>query len=213
MNTPSTIPSPETHVGVGGDFARVFDQDDYMIMFNSLDEVSVVLRAHMIMEEFLNIWCNRITGTEDLFEGTFVPFKTKLIIAKNLGLAPEYEDILDRFNEVRNRYSHKRKYALEQSRLDALKNKVNALQSDPPMLPCEQYHIYAQGRDQFGRPHELRHEWSTTDTKKRVLLVVIQLVMKFVQWMQIEFNRRGIQYNLIVWPAKSESNGNENHQK
>ena len=203
MSNPLPIPNPETHVGVGGDFARVFDHEDYLIMFNSLDEVSVVLRAHMILEEFLNIWCSRVTGTDDLFDGTFVPFKTKLIVARNLGLTPEYEDILDKFNEVRNRYSHKRKYALEYSRLDALKNKVNALHSDPPVLPCEQFHIYAQGKDQFGRQHELQHEWSSTDTKKRVLLVVIQLVMKFVQWMQLEFNRRGIRYSLIVWPAQS----------
>ena len=195
--------SPETQVRVGGDFARVFDHEDYLIMLNSLDEVSVVLRAHMILEEFLNIWCSRVTGTEDLFFGTFVPFKTKLVIARNLGLSPEYEDILDKLNEVRNRYSHKRKYAIEQSKLDSLKDKVNALPSEPPLLPCEQYHIFATGQDQFGRPHELRYEWATADTKKRMLLIVIQLVMKFVQWMQIEFLRRGIQYNLVVWPERN----------
>ena len=207
MNTPTPTISHDTHVGVGGDFARVFDHEDYLIMFNSLDEVSVVLRAHMILEEFLNIWCSRITGADDLFSGTFVPFKTKLVVARNLGLAQEYEDILDRFNDVRNRYSHKRKYALEQSKLDSLKDKVNALHSEPPMLPCEQYHIFAQGEDQFGRPQEVRHEWSSTDTKKRVLLVIVQLVLKFVQWMQAEFNRRGIRYSLVVWPAQGSTGG------
>jgi hypothetical protein len=207
MNTPTPTISHDTHVGVGGDFARVFDHEDYLIMFNSLDEVSVVLRAHMILEEFLNIWCSRITGADDLFSGTFVPFKTKLVVARNLGLAQEYEDILDRFNDVRNRYSHKRKYALEQSKLDSLKDKVNALHSEPPMLPCEQYHIFAQGEDQFGHPQEVRHEWSSTDTKKRVLLVIVQLVLKFVQWMQAEFNRRGIRYSLVVWPAQGSTGG------
>ncbi|MBC7202977.1 MAG: hypothetical protein H5U29_05550 [Pusillimonas sp.] len=192
------MPRPEAHVGVGGDFARVFDHEDYLIMFNSLDEVSVVLRAHMILEEFLNIWCSRITGTNDLFAGAFVPFKTKLVVARNLGLASEYEAILDNLNKIRNSYSHKRKYILEQSQLNALKDKVNALNSEPPMLPCEQYHIFAQGKDQFGRPQEVRHKWSSSDTKKRVLLIVVQLVVKFTQWMQSEFNRRGIQYNLVV---------------
>lgn len=207
MTTAPIAPSPETHVGVGGDFARVFDHEDYLIMFNSLDEVSVVLRAHMILEEFLNIWCSRVTKTDDLFAGTFVAFKTKLVIARNLGLAAEYEDILDKFNEVRNRYSHKRKYVVEQSKLDALKDKVNALHAEPPMLPCEQFHIYAQGTDQHGKPQEIRHEWSSTDAKKRILLVVIQLVMKFVQWMQAEFNRRGVAYSLVVWPAQAAPSG------
>jgi hypothetical protein len=204
---PLPLPSPETHVAVGGDFARVFDADDYLIMFNSLDETSVVMRGHLILEEFLNIWCSRITGVEDLFVGTFVPFKTKLVVASNLGLAREYGDILDKFNEVRNRYSHRRKYALELSTVDALKNKVNALDVDPPLLPCEQYHIFAQGKDQFGKPQEVKHEWSTADTKKKVLLIFIQLVMKFVQWMQAEFKRRGVNYNLVVWPAQLDRAG------
>ncbi|MCT9118199.1 hypothetical protein N6G02_18815 [Cupriavidus gilardii] len=207
MSNHSLTPSPETYIGVGGDFARVFDTQDYLIMFNSLDEVSVVLRAHMILEEFLNIWCSRVTSTEDLFAGTFVPFKTKLIVARNLGLASEYEDILDRFNEIRNRYSHRRKYALEESRLNSIKDKVNALHSEPPMPPCEEYHIYAQGHDQFGRPQEIRHEWSSADMKKKVLLVVVQLVMKLVQWMQVEFNRRGIQYSLVSWPVSAPGSG------
>jgi hypothetical protein len=200
----TTIPfksDSETLVSVGGDFARVFDHEDYLIMFNSLDDVSVVLRAHMILEEFLNIWCSRITGTDDLFAGTFVPFKTKLAIARNLGLSPPFETILDKFNEVRNRYSHKRKYVLEQSQLDSIKNKINALESIPPMLPCEQFHLYAQGCDQFGRSQEIRIEWPTADTKKRVLVMSIVLIMKFVQWMQSEFKHRGVKYNLVMWPA------------
>lgn len=46
----------QDHVGVGGDFARVFDAEDYMAMVNALDEATVVLRAHLVLEEFLNIW-------------------------------------------------------------------------------------------------------------------------------------------------------------
>ena len=202
MNSSSSTPSAETDVAVGGDFARVFDHEDYLIMFNALDEASVTLRAHLILEEFLNIWCSRLTETDDLFAGTFVPFKTKLVVARNLGLSVEYGDILDKLNDVRNRYSHRRKYTLELSALDSLKNKVNALSSEPPLLPCEQYHIFAHGKDQFGRSQEVRHEWASTDTKKRLLLVFVQLVMKLVQWMQGEFTRRGIAYNLVVWPGQ-----------
>ena len=59
------------HVRVEGDFARVFDADDYTTMINALDEATVVLRAHLVMEEFLNILAARVTSTEDLFEGIF----------------------------------------------------------------------------------------------------------------------------------------------
>ena len=201
MSTTFPRLSPEDHVVVGGDFARVFDSDDYLIMFNSLDEASVVLRAHLILEEFLNIWSSRLTGTDDLFAGTFVPFKTKLVVARNLGLPAEYESILDKFNEVRNRYSHRRKYAIEQSTLEQLKNKINALASANPLLPCEEYHIFAQGKDQHGNSQEVWVEWQSADTKRRVLLIFVQLVMKFVQWLQEELNRRGVKYSLVAWPA------------
>ncbi|MCK0507274.1 hypothetical protein [Aromatoleum anaerobium] len=142
-------------------------------MFNSLDEASVVLRAHLILEEFLNIWCGRLTGTDDLFAGTFVPFKTKLVVARNLGMASEYVEILEKVNEVRNRYSHRRKYVLEQSTLDGLKNKVNALPSDPPCFRASsttssrRERINSAGRKRFGtsgQPQTSRREssWSSS---------------------------------------------------
>lgn len=200
----STTKSTSTLVSVGGDFARVFDHEDYLSMINALDEASVVLRAHMILEEFLNIWCSRLTKTDDLFAGTFVPFKTKLVVARNLGLAKEYDDILEKFNEIRNRYSHRRKYALEASMLEALRIKVNGLSSEPSLLPCEDYHIFVEGPDQNGQRKEAVYQWATTDTKKRVMIIFIQLVMKFVHWMQLAFQERGIQYELITWPSKTE---------
>ena len=123
MNQPSFGPGPG-HVRVEGDFARVFDAEDYKTMINALDEATVVLRAHLVMEEFLNIWAARVTGTEDLFEGAFVPFKTKLAICQNLGFDARFAKMLDKLNEIRNRYSHRRKYQLEESKLNALRDAV-----------------------------------------------------------------------------------------
>jgi hypothetical protein len=194
----TSVPDTDRTLNIGGDFVRVFDHEDYLTMFNSLDEVTVVLRSHMILEEFLNIWCNRITNTEDLFSGAFFPFKTKLVIATNLGLAQEYESILDKFNDIRNRYSHKRKYVLEKSQLDAIRNKVNALNATPPMRPCQEFYLEASGNNAFGQRQQIKLEWPAMDTKKKILVIFIQLVMKFTQWMQSEFNRRGISYNLIA---------------
>lgn len=130
---------PHTHVSVGGDFTRVFDYEDYPGMVNSHDEASVVLRAHLILEEFLNIWSSRSTRTEDLFAGAFVPFKTKLCVCRNLGLSNDYVEVLDKFNDIRNRYSHRRTYALEVNTLDSLRKKVDALTSNTKFLPCDQF--------------------------------------------------------------------------
>lgn len=198
MNKPLIGPS---HVGVGGDFARVFDPEDYMAMVNAIDEATVVLRAHLVLEEFLNIWAARVTATEDLFEGGFVSFKTKLFICKNLGFAPEYADVIDRVNTIRNRYSHRRKYKLEESGLVCLRDAVDALHSPEAFLPCEKFEIYLEGQDASGIRRQLTYTWTTADTKKRMALIQVLLVLKLVRWMQQEFNARGIKYNLVIWPT------------
>lgn len=198
MNQPLIGPG---HVGVGGDFARVFDLEDYMAMVNALDEATVVLRAHLVLEEFLNIWAARITATEDLFDGGFVPFKTKLSICKNLGFAAEFAEVFDRVNTIRNRYSHRRKYKLEESGLVGLRGAVDALPSSQPLLPCESFEIYLEDPDANGTRRQLTYTWAAADTKKRMALVQVVLVLKLVQWMQQEFNARGIKYKLVVWPV------------
>ena len=199
MNQPP-LP-PDQYVGVGGDFGRVFDPEDYVTMVNALDEATVVLRIHLVLEEFLNIWSSRITKTEDLFEGTFVPFKTKLIICQNLGLDAAFAAVIDKVNDIRNRYSHRRKYKIEDNALLSLRDKVTALPSEQELLPCENFEIYLDGVDQTGQRKQISYSWQTADTKKRLAIIQVILVLKLVQWMQKEFNARGISYKLVVFPA------------
>lgn len=89
----------------------------------------------------------RVTATKDLLEGGFVAFKTKLSICKNLGFASEFAEVFDRMNTIRNRYSHRRKYKLEDSRLVSLRDAVDALPSPYPLVPCEKFEIYLEGQD------------------------------------------------------------------
>ena len=192
---------PSQYVGVGGDFGRVFDPEDYLTMVNALDEATVVLRAHLVLEEFLNIWSSRVTETDDLFEGVFVQFKTKLVICRNLGFDAGFAEVIDKVNDIRNRYSHRRKYKIEENALNSLRDRVNALQSAQELLPCEQFEIYLEGVDQAGQRKQVSYSWGTADTKKRLAVIQVVLILKLAQWMQREFNARGIQYNLVVWPA------------
>lgn len=202
MQHTSIKPSQED-VPIGGDFARVFDPEDYMAMVNALDEATVVLRAHLVLEEFLNIWAARITSTEDLFEGAFVQFKTKLVVCKNLGLEAKFVDVLDRVNNIRNRYSHRRKYKLEENALTSLRDAVNTLPSDQGLLPCEKFEIYLEGTVSDGTRKQVSYTWETADTKKRLALVQVITVLKLVEWMQKEFNARGIKYELLISPDKA----------
>lgn len=189
------------YVSVGGDFVNIFDHEDYIAMVNTLDEATLILKAHLILEEFLNIWASKVTNTQDLFAGSFVPFKTKLLISKNLGLSTDLFEILDKFNDVRNRFSHRRKYKIDPQTIESIKTKVNNLPSLTSMLPCEQFEIWIEGVDSSGEKKQISYTWTTADSKKKLLIAFIILVMKFISWMQTELNLRGIQYKIISTPA------------
>ncbi|MGR3978733.1 hypothetical protein FW754_13940 [Acinetobacter sp. 1207_04] len=186
------------HVPIGGDFAKVFTSDDYIALVNSTDTSGVVLRAHLILEDFINIWCSKITGTEDLFDGPFIGFKTKLNIAKNLGLDQQLYNILDKFNAIRNKYSHRRQYKLEQSAFDSLVALVNSLPSKGRFLPCEELSITIGGIDRETNERVVKEFlWNDADLNKRIVILFVQLTMKFLLWMQSEFDSKAIAYELI----------------
>ncbi|MEJ7931629.1 hypothetical protein WG922_16780 [Ramlibacter sp. AN1015] len=193
-------PGP-THVEVGGDFARVFDPEDYLTIVNALDEQTVVLRAHLILEEFLNIWAARLTGTEDLFAGTFVPFSTKLSVCVNLGLDKSFAEVLDRVNTIRNRYSHRRKYKIEQNAFDALRRSVDDLAGGGGFVPCEQFELLLEGVGPSGERRQHTIPWGEADMKKRLAVAQVVTVLKTVAWMQDQFRQRGIEYTLIASAA------------
>ena len=152
----------------------------------------------LILEAFLNIWCSRTNGGKQF--GRNVKFTDKLTEATKLGLPEEYCIIIKAFNTIRNSYAHERKYSLDEAALEDLKERVNLLPSRPPMQPCEKWQLFSQGRDRYGRPHQETLDWESSDMKKRILLIFVQLVLKLVQWMQTEFSKREIPYAIILWP-------------
>lgn len=142
----------QTHVPVGGDFSQIFDHKDYLAMISIPDEATCILRGHLILEEVLNLWSGKLTQTDDLYAGAFVPFKTKLVVSKNLGLSEELFRVLDKINEVRNRFSHRKGYELEDSVIESLKTRVNEIVPSAKVQKCETFHVFVGGNDQEGNP-------------------------------------------------------------
>lgn len=188
----------ENYVPIGGDFNRIFDHKDYLAMISIPDEATCILRAHLILEEVLNLWSSKLTNTEDLYLGTFVPFKTKLVISKNLGLPEELFSVLDKINEIRNRFSHRKGYELEISGIDSLKNKINSAIASANVLPCEEFHVCAGGKDQSGSPVEITYTWESGDNRIKFILIFVILMLKLTHWIQSEFHSRGINFTIIA---------------
>lgn len=190
--------SGSSYIAVGGDFANVLDHNDYLALINSTDTAGVVLRAHLILEDFLNIWCSKTSGSEDLFKGPFIGFRSKLSVAQNLGLDSKIFEVLDRFNKIRNSYSHNRRYTLEQSRLDALILLVDDLHISDKLLPCKDFSIYIEGTETAsGRNIERNYKYENADLNKKIIIVFMVLVLNLLSWMQSEFERKGINYTII----------------
>ena len=187
----------ENHVPIGGDFSRIFDHKDYLAMISIPDEATCILRGHLILEEVLNLWSSKITSAEDLYSGAFVPFKTKLVVSKNLGMSEELYKVLDKVNEIRNRFSHRKGYELEASAIESLKVKVDQIVPSAKVNKCEVFQAFVKGKDQNGQPTEITYTWDSSDNRVKFVLIFVILMLKITHWIQDEFNTRGINYKII----------------
>lgn len=115
------------------------------------------MRGHLILEEVLNLWSSKLTKTNDLYAGALVPFKTKLVASKNLGLSEEIFRVLDKINDVRNRFSHRKGYELEVSVIEPLKKRVDEIIPSAKVQKCETFHVFVSGKDQEGNPKEVTY--------------------------------------------------------
>ncbi|MBA5601068.1 hypothetical protein H1224_08370 [Pectobacterium aroidearum] len=185
------------HIVAGGDFSRIFDHKDYLAMISIPDEATCILRGHLILEEVLNLWSSKITSTEDLYAGIFVSFKTKLVVSRNLGISEEICSVLDKVNDIRNKFSHRKGYQLENSQIESLKTKVDNLIGSALTQSCEAFDVFVGGRDEHGNPKEIVYTWGSSDNRVKFVLIFVILMLKITSWIQSEFSRRGIEYNII----------------
>jgi len=187
----------DDHIAVGGDFNRIFDHKDYLAMISIPDEATCILRGHLILEEVLNLWSSKATNTEDLYAGIHVPFKTKLVVSRKLGISEEIFSVLDKVNDIRNKFSHRKGYQLENSQIESLKTKVDNLTSSALTQKCETFNVFVGGRDEHGNPKEITYTWGSSENRVRFVLIFVILMLKITSWIQSEFISRGIEYSII----------------
>lgn len=181
----------EDIIVIGGDYDLIFDHEEYLAMIAIPDEATCVLRGHLILEEVLNLWSNKLTKTEDLYNGGIIAFKTKLIISKNLGLSIDIYTVLDKVNKIRNRFSHRKGYKLEKSELDSLKDLVNKIVPLAKLQNCEKFDVVVGSKDK-----EVSHTWEESNNRIRFVIIFVILMLKLTYWLQIEFQKRSIEFTI-----------------
>lgn len=86
-----------------------------------------MLRIHFCLEEYLNIWCNKITNNLDFFDFGFIGFDKKIKIAKKLGLSEDLAAVFKLFNNIRNKYTHDTSEKITDDQLNDIRVKIDAL--------------------------------------------------------------------------------------
>lgn len=184
-----------TYTKISGDFEKIFDLGNMNSLINSNDEIAIMLRGHLILEEFLNLWATKITDTNDLFSDNFYTFKIKLSLAEKLGFRNDFVKCFDAINKLRNKLSHKIGYKISGSELESIKALVDNIGMDNLFYKCEQYYIGKEGILKSEK-HSVIEDWQNMDNKNRFLVVICILFLKVIFWMQTEFINRNIKLQI-----------------
>ncbi|NOH60212.1 hypothetical protein F0261_19495 [Alteromonas sp. 07-89-2] len=178
-------------------FEKLFDNEDMLSMYNIPDESACLLKAHLILEDLITLYCSKLSDVEDLFSGVFVPFKTKLVISRNMGLHIDAYKILDKVNDIRNKFSHRKRHKLEDSQVEGLRVQVNSFLADANITPCEEFKLSVKGKDQHGTPSEKVHDWTSSEPRLKFIILFINLMVRLVWWIQNEFKGKNIDYAML----------------
>lgn len=115
---------------VGADFSDIFDLNIIIALINSNDEIGSVLRIHFMLENLIELWCNKITENENFFDFRPRPsFSLKLEIAKKLRLNSEMARFIKTFNTVRNDIAHQKESIISTKVIDSLRHALDSMPS------------------------------------------------------------------------------------
>lgn len=186
--------SGNEYIRIDGDFTSIYNLKNMEGLINANDEISVILRGHLILEEFLNLWIEKNINY-NIFDDGFFSFKTKLNISKKIGLPSDYFDALNSINTLRNKLSHRIGYQVQESELNVIKSKVDRIDIGDSLLNCEQitttrvYHI-------GGSAESETRNWQSSDINNKLVIIFVILAIKLTTWIQKEFIYRNISYRI-----------------
>lgn len=120
-----------SNINFYGEFTSVHDVEVMGALVGTKDLIGAVLRVHFILEEFLNLWCSKVTGCEDFFNlKHFVGFGLKLAISEKLGLPSELVDVFRLFNKIRNNFAHEGKPVISDDQLNSIRYAIDRIAVD-----------------------------------------------------------------------------------
>ncbi|MGP2965964.1 hypothetical protein [Serratia ureilytica] len=163
-------------------FLNIYGNVDVTKAFTSIsdneDELSCVLRIHLLSERLLDAWISSSIGVEDLFENAKderlkfrLTFALKLALAKKLGFPNEFVKCLQILNTRRNDFAHR--YDCEPLSDSDIEKMATAIRSYPaPEKAISIDEVNFQVFTQDGKPLT-PFLFKSATTPKRIKLLII----------------------------------------
>ncbi|WP_151798576.1 hypothetical protein [Acinetobacter bereziniae] len=182
-----------THTRAGGDIATAYNLDTIFALIETKDILGAVLRVHFCLEEFLNIWCDKITHCNDFFDlgrGKFIMFDMKLAISKKLGLPAELAEVFTLFNRIRNKFAHQTNVSITDDELNSIRYAIDRISTYGSPIPKMDDPSW---RGQFDE-REVHWNMPNVSVIDKLLMIYFTFSMKAISVFNKELSDRGISF-------------------
>ena len=189
---------PTELVRAGGDVAAIFDDNLITALINTHDLIGAILRIHFCLEEFIKLWCNKVTNTDDFFDlgkGKFITFDLKLALAKKLGLPKDIATIFKLINGIRNKFAHNINAIISLKEVNDIRYKIDNLKTYGSIkIPkCNDSNFKTIIGNKL-------LSWNDNDitTKDHMILLYLTLSIKLISIFKFELNNKGLSFNYSI---------------
>lgn len=184
-----------TYVRVGGDLKNAYNDQIIFELIRTSDLIGAILRLHFCLEEFLNVWCNKVTGVDDFFDIGFIGFDKKISIAQKLGLPDELAAVFKLFNKRRNDFAHDANSTITVDQLNDLRYKIDNIETFAKPVPkCNDNNFMGLNFD--GR--EISWDSEGVTPKDRLVILYLVFALKLINRFDVAFKEKGIPFTYIV---------------
>ena len=102
-------------------------RDKLLESFESEDDLAIVVRTHIVIENYLRELVCSFLANEKYFENAKLEYSQVVQLSLAVGLQPRFESILKAIGKLRNNFAHKYRDSLNKN---DVKNLYNALSKD-----------------------------------------------------------------------------------
>lgn len=186
--------STTNHTRAGGDISAAYNLETIFALIETKDLLGAVLRVHFCLEEFLNIWCDKITGCDDFFDlgkGKYIMFDMKLSISKKLGLPSELAEVFTLFNRIRNKFAHKTNISITDDELNNIRYAIDRIRTYGSPMPKMDDPSW---RGLFDN-REVHLNMLNVSVIDRLLMIYFTFSMKAISVFNKELSDRGIPFS------------------